>query len=200
MALSRAERRHLILDDLMVLIDGMLAGGQPFSAISVERLAGTAGMSRTRFYLYFEDKNDVLLAWFERVRQAVAANSGRWWDNGPPASREDLAKRVAQMLRSYRPHAALMTALEEMASASPAVRAEVEAAMAADTEALREHIGDSASDAEAIARWLTVMIWRGRGHLARGYDDAEIDRVAGGFAGLVWNVLYADAPPARRTR
>lgn len=198
MAPSRAERRALILDELVVLIEGMLAGGEPFSDISVERLAGSAGMSRTRFYLYFEDKNEVLLAWFGRIRAGLAAEAGRWWGDGPPASREELAGRVAETLRAYRPHGALMTALEEVAAASPTVRAEVEAAMDADAEALREHIAlvrppgtEAGLDAGAVARWLTVMTWRGRSHLLRGCDDIEIVRVADGFAGLIWNVLYA---------
>lgn len=46
-------------------------------------------------------------------------------------------------------------------------------------------------DADAVSRWLTMMTWRVRRHLVRGADDAEIARMAGGYAALLWNVLYA---------
>jgi AcrR family transcriptional regulator len=202
MAPSRAQRRVQVLEELLVLIEGMLDAGEPFSDISVERLASTAGMSRTRFYLYFEDKNDLLLAWFGRIREGLAAEGGRWWGDEPPATRDVLVGLVGRMLRAYRPHATLMAAVEEVAAASLVVRAEVDAAMNADADALREHIArarprgsaDPGLDTDAVARWLTVMTWRGRSHLLRGADDAEIVRVADGYAGLIWNVLYAGRP------
>jgi AcrR family transcriptional regulator len=197
MALSRAQRREQVLDELLVLIERMLEGGEPFSDISVERLASTAGMSRTRFYLYFEDKSDLLLAWFTRTRDELT-RSARWWDEDPPASATELAARVERMLRAHRPYATLMTAVEEVAAASPAVRAEVEAAMAADAEALREHVERirPGLDADAVARWLTVMTWRGRSHLPPGSDDAELARAAGGYAALAWNLLYPERAAA----
>jgi AcrR family transcriptional regulator len=202
MAGTRAQRRLQILDELLVLIEGMLDGGEPFSDISVERLASSAGMSRTRFYLYFEDKNDLIMAWFGRIREGLAEAGGRWWAAGAPPDQEALTALAEQMLRAYRPHATLMAAVEEVAAVDPAVRARVEAAIATDTDALREHIqrgqsGDAIDadlDADAVARWLTLMHWRGRRHLLRGAGDAEIPRVAGSYSALLWNVLYAGPP------
>ena len=202
MAGSRAERRLRILDELLVLIEGMLDGGEPFSDISVERLAGAASMSRTRFYLYFEDKNDLIMAWFGRIREGLAAAGARWWDADPPPDREALTELAEQTLRAYRPHATLMAAVEEVAAVDAAVRAEVDAAVAADTDALRAHIErgqasgaiDPGLDADAVARWLTLMHWRGRRHLLRGAGQAELARVAGSYSALLWNVLYAGRP------
>ena len=92
--------------------------------------------------------------------------------------------------------------MSKVAAVDVSVRAEVEAAIAADTDALRAHIErgqasaaiDPGLDSDAVARWLTLMHWRGRRHLLRGAADAEITRVAGGYAALLWNILYAGPP------
>ncbi|HEY1966928.1 MAG TPA: TetR/AcrR family transcriptional regulator [Pseudonocardia sp.] len=201
---SRAQRREQIRDDLLGLIEDMLDGGEAFADISVDRLAAAYGMSRGRFYLYFEDRNDLLTAWFGRIRAELTAAGERWWGGSAPRGRPQLTELVGHVLRTYRPHATLLAAVEEAAATDPAIRDAVEDFVAADTAGLRAHLErgqvagriDPELDAEIVARWLTMMAWRGRSHLVRRADDAEIQRLSASCAALLWNVLYAKRPAA----
>ena len=196
---TRGERREEIRDEMLALIEGMLDDGQAFDDISVEHLSASAGMSRTRFYHYFEDKNDLLHAWFVRISRELAAVSDRWWDASSRLTRPKLEALLGEAHRAFRPHATLMAAFDSAAATDTRLRVAVDDAMASDVRALRGHIRrgqDSGSingdlDVDTTAQWLTVLCWRGRSHLMRRADDAEVARLTTAQATLVWNVLYS---------
>ena len=196
---TRGERREEIRDELLALIEGMLDDGQAFADISVEHLSAAGGMSRTRFYHYFEDKNDLLHAWFVRISGELAAVADRWWDFTGRMTRPRLEALIGDTHRAFRPHATLMAAVDSAAVTDTRLRTAVDDAMASDARALRGHIrrGQAAArigahlDAEATSQWLTVLCWRGRSHLMRRASDAEVARLTGAQAALLWNVLYA---------
>lgn len=200
---TRAERREEIRDRLLTLIEGMLDDGLPFVEVSVEHLTSTAGMSRTRFYHYFEDRNDLLRAWFDRINADLADAARAWWDVPAPHTRRRLTTLLEQMARAYRPHATLMSAVESAAATDPSLRALLDGAARADVAALGAHISaaqaagavDPALDAAAVAEWLTVLCWRGRLHLLRGSDEAELASLVSAQSALIWNVLYAAPAP-----
>lgn len=196
---SRAERREQIRDALLTLIEGMLDDGQSFADISVEHLSAAGGMSRTRFYHYFEDKNDLLHAWFVRISQELAGVADQWWDASGHLSRPQVESLIEETHRAFRPHATLMAAVDAAAVTDSRLRIAVDDAIASDVRALRGHIrrGQSAGevdpelDADATAQWLTALNWRGRAHLVRGADGAEAARLTAAQASLIWNVLYS---------
>lgn len=197
--MTRAERREEIRDQLLTLIEEALTDGQTFDDISIEHLSAAAGMSRTRFYHYFEDKNDLLHAWFGRISRELAVVADRWWDATGRITRPRLETLIGEVHAAYRPHATLMAAVDAAAATDARLRTAVDDAMASDARALRGHIRrgqdagriDTELDADAVAQWLTVLAWRGRTHLIRGADDAEVARLTGNQATLIWNVLYA---------
>src|SRR4051794_34010288 len=57
---SRAERRDNIRRRLLAVLENLLDKGENFTEVSVERLVSEAGISRSTFYVYFEDKGDLL--------------------------------------------------------------------------------------------------------------------------------------------
>jgi AcrR family transcriptional regulator len=203
MASTRATRREEIRDQLLTLIEGMLDDGLPFAEVSVEQLTSATGMSRTRFYHYFEDRNDLLRAWFERINAELAAASRAWYETPVPLTRRRLGVLLERSARAYRPHATLMFAVESAAATDPSLRALLDDAARAEVDALSAHIAaaqaagavDLELDAWAIAEWLTVLLWRGRLHLFRGAAHNELSSFVAAQTALVWNVLY---DPQRR--
>ena len=62
-----------------------LLRGSSFKDVTVDELARAAGLSRTAFYFYYPDKNEVLKGAAEAVAAEVYAEADRWWHGeGPP--------------------------------------------------------------------------------------------------------------------
>jgi AcrR family transcriptional regulator len=55
------ERRAAVEARVVSATAELLAEGQPYADISVERIASRAGISRTAFYAYFRDKRELLM-------------------------------------------------------------------------------------------------------------------------------------------
>src|ERR1700756_759930 len=87
---TRAPRRDEVRERLLAVVRDLLASGETYAEISVERLVAEAGLSRSTFYVYFEDKGDLLRAWFKQVVEELQAASGGWWGLDGDASYDDL--------------------------------------------------------------------------------------------------------------
>src|SRR5215213_1715600 len=83
---SRAERRDEIRRRLLAVVENLLDKGENFTEVSVERLVSEAGISRSTFYVYFEDKGDLLLGWFNDITAELANAAGAWWSSGPDST------------------------------------------------------------------------------------------------------------------
>src|SRR5271154_6248548 len=137
---TRADRRDGIRRELLSIVEQRLLDGENFADIAVERLAADAGMSRTRFYLYFEDKNDLLRAWFADVSKEFATAASSWFDAHDEITPEALRDAISDVVETYRRHTSLMGALENAAAND--ARTRVVVAMGVDQFAtqLQRHI------------------------------------------------------------
>jgi TetR/AcrR family transcriptional regulator, ethionamide resistance regulator len=197
-AAARARRRDRARGEVLAILRRLLEEGETFSEISVERLASEAGISRTTFYVYFEDKTDVLREWYAEMTEELVAAAQHWWGLGPGATRADLREGVSRIVGAYRPHTALLVATHEAAGYDAAVRDLVESAMEVYIAGLRRHIraGQRAGfvDPELppgqSAFWLAWMAERGL-HRAIAAPGPELERLIDAYAAIVWNALYA---------
>jgi AcrR family transcriptional regulator len=197
----RARRRDDARVRLLEIVQRLLEAGETFSEISVERLAAEAGMSRTTFYVYFEDKSDLLRAWFTDVTHELNEAAAGWWSLGPGASREDLRDALATIVDSYRPHATLMAATHDAVGYDAGARQLVVHTMDHYVSGLRRHIEagqavgfiDRSLPAAETAYWLQWMAERGLHQIPLEADEHEIDRLIDAYTGIVWNALYAPA-------
>src|SRR5919109_2975176 len=98
---SRAARREAIRDRLLEVIQTLLDEGESFTEISVERMVQAAGMSRSTFYVYFEDKGDLLRAWFGEIEAEIAEAVTGWWEIDGSATREDLRGALERVVLVY---------------------------------------------------------------------------------------------------
>jgi AcrR family transcriptional regulator len=200
---NRAQRRDEIRNRLLQAVERMLAEGESYTELSVERMVSEANISRSTFYVYFEDKGDLLRAWFGEINEELAESAAKWWELGAGAKRDDLRSALAGIVHTYRPHVALMAALYDASAYDTNVRELVDEMVATNIAGLRKHmklgqkegfIDDTLPPAET-ASWLTLMAERGLHQLVRTASGAELERLIDAYTGIVWNTLYA---PTRR--
>src|ERR1700761_2003644 len=87
---SRARRREEIRDRLGSAAEKLMAGGESYTELSVERIVREAGISRATFYVYFEDKGDLLRALAEDFIERMIGAAAAWWSLRSDATRMDL--------------------------------------------------------------------------------------------------------------
>src|SRR5262249_38314255 len=109
------ERRELISRRLLPAVERLLET-ETYAEISVEQIADEAGISRSGFYNYFEDKGELLRALTADAMGAIIDASREWWMLPPDGDREDLRAAIAHMVDIYAPHAGLMRAVADFTS------------------------------------------------------------------------------------
>jgi AcrR family transcriptional regulator len=199
---TRAQRRDEIRLKMLSAVEEMLTEGETFTELSVERLVARAGVARSTFYVYFEDKGELLRAWLDDISGELDAIAKRWWSLDADAQREDLHEALGAIVATYRPHTALMAAAFDAAAYDLAVRESVMELIGHNSAGLRKHIRTGQRDgfidpnlpANEVALWLTWMAERGLHQLVRGADDATFAKVLEGYTAIIWNTLYATAP------
>ena len=195
---SRAVRRDETRDRLLGVVETMLSEGESFTEISVERIVSAAGMSRSTFYVYFEDKGDLLAAWFGDISAEIRAASADWWTIDGDATHEDLRAALERVVSVYHPHGRLMAATFQAAAYDQSVRELTDQMMKANIASLRKHIRigqkagfvDPELRAGEVAEWLTWMAERALHVILRDAEGAERARQVDAYASIVWNTLY----------
>ena len=198
---NRARRRDEIEGRLLAAVEKLLAEGESYTELSVERLVSEADLSRSTFYVYFEDKGDLLQQLTEDVISNFMTAAAAWWDLPPGASREDVKAGLKQLVEVYRPHGILMGAVVDASSYDPGVRERFGEMLQRSIGEVARHIreGQEAGsvrkdlDPDATAGWLTWMTERGLYQLVRGSDDKQAEVLAEALADVIWNTLYEGA-------
>ena len=172
---KREERREELRESLLAAVEAMVANGESFTELSVERLVQEAGLSRSTFYVYFEDKGDLVRAWFSQILEELREAAAPWWRLDESATRDDVREVLARIVTTYRPHTTLMAAVYDTASYDTLVGEEVAEMMGANIASLRSHIrrGQKAGWVtpdllpDETASWLMWMAEReiGRAHV-----------------------------------
>lgn len=112
---NRQERREQIERQLLDATDRLMADGTSFTELSVDRLATEAGISRASFYIYFEDKGDLLRRLARQVFGDLTEDAARWWTVAGRRDPADILSAMARIIASYRRHQPVLIALNEMA-------------------------------------------------------------------------------------
>jgi len=78
----RAEVKSRLLEAMLVQL-----ADASFRDLRIEDIAEAAGLSRSAFYFYFEDKRALLMAASEAMSDALFEQANRWWSGeGEPAA------------------------------------------------------------------------------------------------------------------
>lgn len=113
---NRQQRRERIERQLLDATDRLMAEGASFTELSVDRLATEAGISRASFYIYFEDKGDLLRRLAAQVFGDLTDDAAQWWTVAGRRDPTDIHASMTRLIASYRRHQPVLIALNEMAA------------------------------------------------------------------------------------
>jgi len=135
---SRRRTRAEIQEAVRTALVEMLAE-RPFKDVTVDELARRAGLSRTAFYFYYPDKNEVLKEAANDVAAELYAEADRWWHGeGPPVQ---LVREALEGIAGvYTAHADMLRAAVEATTYDPEFRAFYESLIQRFVDATAEHL------------------------------------------------------------
>ncbi|MFI5506852.1 TetR/AcrR family transcriptional regulator [Mycobacterium sp. NPDC051804] len=196
---NRQQRRGELAQRLLEATEGLMSDGLSFTELSVDRLAAEAGISRATFYIYFEDKRQLLLELSRRVTAELGKAAALWFDASDKRDPESARRSVRQIVAVYREHQAVLAAFVELASYDPVV-AEAHTAIvhgvAGQAEAAldRAIAAGAAGPAHSLAtsRALTWMIERTCHQLVRNSPPEADDAIAEALTEIIWRTWYLE--------
>jgi AcrR family transcriptional regulator len=194
---SRQDRRESLERRLFEATEHLVSEGASYTELSVERLAAQAGISRSTFYVHFQDKGDLARKLARTVLTELHEVSRRWWEVAEHAVRADLETSITAIVDVYRRRAAAFTAVVETATYDTTVAEELGVLLQGIIDATRAAIerGQAAgtmrdvSPAETAAV-LTWMVERAGYQLVRGADPANDRKTVDVLTDIVWTTLY----------
>lgn len=194
---SRQDRRDAMRQRLLAAVERLVDDGVSFTELSVERLAAEAGISRSTFYVHFQDKTDIVLRLTRTVLTELRAVSGTWWAVAEHARAADLRQAVTAIVDVYRRHGAGFTVVAETSAYDADVAREMRSLMQAiidDTRAAIER-GQAAGVMRAVrpeetATVLTWMVERAGYQMVRRGDPSADPAIVDTLTDIIWTTLY----------
>jgi TetR/AcrR family transcriptional regulator, ethionamide resistance regulator len=186
---------------LIAITERLVEEGLAYSAISVERLTREAGMPRTRFYSYFDDKADLLLAWFDSARHEIEHAAAKWSGLTEVVSKQQLRSVLRELLEAHRARRSLFAAMSEGGPADPRLQSAYEDLLRTVASGLREHIVrgqregwiDSGLLSAGTADWLIWGWERNASMVSDWAAEVEFAKSLDGLTSFVWGALYRAA-------
>ena len=196
--LSQSQRRGMLSRHFVGVVEKLVEGGAAYADLSVEAIITAGGISRSTFYVYFNDKGDLLVAMAADVIGDLVSTGSAWWDLPADASKADLNAALQIPINTYRTHRTILGTVVETAAYDPRVREQHQSLINQVVSALAQYIADAQSagtadpelDAEHTARWLIWMIERGLYQLVGSADDDEVARELDALTDILWRVVY----------
>jgi TetR/AcrR family transcriptional regulator, ethionamide resistance regulator len=197
------------------VVENLVENGVRYADLSVEAIITAGGISRSTFYVYFDDKGDLLVAMAQDVIGDLLADGASWWELPVDGTREDLRKALRVPIDTYRKHRTILGAIAETAAYDPRAQEQQQNLIGQVVSALTTYIGDAQRagvadaylDAARTAQWLIWMIERGLYQLVGTADDDEVECQLDSLVEIVWRVVYLSgrsaasrptgAPPAK---
>jgi TetR/AcrR family transcriptional regulator, ethionamide resistance regulator len=208
---AKARRRDdLILDALERLLTK-----QSMAQLDVEPIAAEAGITRTRFYFYFQSKHDALAALLRRLGGVLRSSYEHpdSWFMGRPSDlrpREAMSRTIDLVAESWSPHRFVLREASDLWTAIPAVRdawleaidfASSQVALAIERER-KLGVAPPGLDAKLVAE---ALIWQSERTFFRLFAQipgamTEKDAKAACLELLMRTIFLADDPDPRPKR
>lgn len=196
-AALRARRKAALEVKLLGAVESLHDRGLAYGDMSVEQLITKAGVTRSTFYSYFDDKDALLRDLAGTVLDELLRP---WFAIEPQGSKDDLRRGIDGIIRAYRAHRVIMVAIDEPVPGGSAER-EFEGLMARSTTAVSAYIKagqvsgtvDATLDAATVAALLMWMSERGLAKLVANAGTRELDSLADGLTEIFWRTLRGGA-------
>ncbi|MBP2324495.1 AcrR family transcriptional regulator [Kibdelosporangium banguiense] len=194
---SRRDRREAMERRVLAATEQLIQEGAGFTELSVEKLAAVAGISRSTFYVHFEDKSDLARRMTKTVLAELETVSREWWSTADSADREHLQTALTSIIDVYRRRGAAFTMVVEAAAYDASVAEEVRSQMQSIIEATRKAIelGQAAGVMRAVepaetAAVLTWMVERAGYQLVRMSDPDGDAKIVSVLTDVIFSTLY----------
>ena len=199
---KRQERREQIERQLLDATERLMGAGASFTELSVDRLATEAGISRASFYIYFEDKGDLLRRLTGQVFGDLSDGAARWWSVAQRRDPADARAAMTAIIASYRLHQPLLVALNEMSAYDPLVGATYTEILAGISARVAAIIVQGQADGsirrelppDPTATSLTWMVERSCQQNLPGRPASYDAELASALTQIVWAALYLESP------
>lgn len=196
-AQTGARRRAATRGAIVAATRRLLLDGETYGALSMERIAREAGVSRATLYLHFKDKKDVIAQLADEiVEQRFALGAESLAD--PHIGRDVLDRIIADMVDRWVADGPILDAIVELAEQDDEMRAvwvhAIHDVGAMGAALMRERWGTlpaGSPDTETLGQVLAWMFERSTHQLAR--DPASQQRLTAAVAEIVWRVFDYDA-------
>jgi AcrR family transcriptional regulator len=143
-------KRAAVQADVLRATEQLLAEGTSWADLGVERIATTAGISRTAFYFYFADKGELLLRLTEEVTELLYLEADRWY-SGEGDDEEEIREALTKIAALYDEHQALLRIIVEVSTYDEAVATFWRGLIGRFVEATRMRIEDEQAAGKAPA-------------------------------------------------
>ena len=194
------DRRTAVEQRVLAATTELLDAGASYTELGVQRIASAAGIARSTFYLYFKDKTELAIRLGGNLKQEI-------WDLGAdwspcPGGLSGLAEVFENIIRHYRPRAALLAAIAEVAGYD----AEVQAAWNGSVDRFTLRMADRLREEQAAGRApvdldpvlaAQVLVWSGERVVAQQVaagDPAQDALVARELASQHWYGTFRRPP------
>ena len=196
---NRRRRHERTRQELIqAALDQAVAGS--FKDLTVEGITREAGVSRSAFYVYFGDKEELLLGALEDLIASHQNRLGNCWPAGGDA-RRGVEKSIYDIARVYADNSELLGLAFETATYDEEVRELWSVLLETITDGTVEQIRtrqregaiDGSLDAEALASGLVLMTERSF-QMNLGQDDRGAESVAAELTKVWWAALFGTTP------
>jgi len=192
-ARSGAKRRRATQADILSATRRLILAGESITALSMDRIAREADVSRATVYLHFQDKTEVMARLADDiVEQRFALGAELLAD--PHIGRDVLDRIVAEMVQRWVDDAPLLDAIIEFAERDPEMRriwvTAIHEVGALGADLMRDRWADNASaydDPDTMGQVLAWMFERATHQLTREPERRE--EVTRAIAEVVWRVF-----------
>ena len=192
---QRRDRAAIVADVRDALV--RVLEHKPFNDVTVDELAREAGLSRTAFYFYYNDKNQVLGAVLEGLRDIAIEQAAEWWSGeGEPAVMIHSVTRNIGAL--WETHAGVLRAAVEVMSYDPEFSKFYNGLMDDFIGATQEHLrrerdaGKLRQDVDPD-RSAEVLVWMGeRCHYVGLLKGRTPEETADALTAIWVHALYPD--------
>jgi AcrR family transcriptional regulator len=177
----------------------LMSDGTSFRDLSVEKLVSAAGVARSTFYTYFEDKTAMLRALSAQTLLRLFGGVRTWIERGSEVTQDDIADGMRRIIRIYIEDEPVMRAVQEASTYDSSVRDAYHGGVEDYVRVLARFIRAGrrsgrirdvrpVETAEALA-WMTerVVSRVGSGSPSPG----RIDGTAAALADTIWRTLFS---------
>ena len=189
--------RSELVDQLRDGVEQLLIDST-YAEIKIDDLVDQADLAKSTFYVYFDDKADLLSHLADRVISELVAFEGAWWTLPPDASKDQIRDAIAAMFEAYLPHGLLIEAISAAAIYDPGMRDQFKELMNGVVENIAGYLrrGQKAGgvppdlDSEHTAFSLAWMFERGFNLIMLRTDPAGRKRRLDAITEIVWRTCH----------